>query len=116
MGKRGNVFPCGVALKGAFTDITKAQASREEDKRGILHYIAGTPDGPERQIDPPTSHKNYDMLNRQARERFITGAMHISAQQGDVESIRAIAADFDGAVDRADTLQRTAIHFAAELN
>ena len=62
------VFPTQVARRGFGIDLLSAKASRESDRRSILHFIAGTAEKAAAG-DPPEEHPNYDALNFAVRNR-----------------------------------------------
>ena len=70
----GGTFPLVVSKHGVQIDMVKAEASRPQDKRAILHFVAGTVGG-QRGEEPPQTHKNYDKLNTAARKLFAPGAL-----------------------------------------
>ena len=60
------VFPMQVARRGFGIDLLSAEASRDSDRRNILHFIAGTADALTA-VEPPTEHPNYEALNLAVR-------------------------------------------------
>ena len=78
--------------------LLEAQASRPEDRRSILHFVAKTPQD-QRAAEPPSHHQNYDELNRAVHQRFAVGALYRAAAGGELVRLQALLGDFPEAVN-----------------
>lgn len=109
----GGTFPLKVAKLGVNINLVEAKASREEDKRAILHFVAGT--AIEHQTDePPTEHPNYDRLNLAARERFLPGTLYDLAQKDQEDLLADLLTKFPKAVNSTIQDGATALWVAAK--
>mmetsp|Transcript_5643 Transcript_5643/g.8668 ORF Transcript_5643/g.8668 Transcript_5643/m.8668 type:complete len:468 (-) Transcript_5643:28-1431(-) len=71
-------FPSGVSMKGFNVDITKAEATREEDERSIQRWVGD----------------RVDEVNLTLRRKFIRSAMYMAATEiGEVDVLRDIMED-----------------------
>jgi ankyrin repeat protein len=74
-------FPHEVVEAGIKIDVTNANASRPEDRRVILHFIAGS--SPDRYNDePPEEHPGYRDLNYNTRKRFASAQLRDRCGKG----------------------------------
>ncbi|OLQ01400.1 hypothetical protein AK812_SmicGene15874 [Symbiodinium microadriaticum] len=83
----GGAFPLQVAARGACVNISLAKASREEDKRKILHLIAGTAEEDWAQ-PPPEECEAFDSMNGRVRRMFAAGALYRAALQNDAAELK----------------------------
>ena len=81
--QREQAFPMDVLEKGLAVDIATAQASREEDRRRILNSIA-FPRARTLELNSniPTSHPNYDIVNKALASHFALATIDSSYRQG----------------------------------
>jgi len=84
----GAWFPGNVARSGVKADISKADASNEEDKQSILRLIIGA--HPNEMPEPPLQHDRYDTVNHAIHRVFGPRALYDAAQDGDVDEVNDI--------------------------
>eukprot|EP00435_Cladocopium_sp_Y103_P056681 s338_g19.t1 len=94
----GGAFPLRVAVKGVTVDISKAKASREDDKRKILHLIAGTPEEDWSQ-PPPSECEAFSSMNSGVRRMFAAGALYKAALHSEISDLTKLLAEFPEAKD-----------------
>ena len=73
-----------------------------EDKKSILHMIAGTPPD-QRTVDPPTNSPKYDELNKAAHRLFASSALYQFAFEGNVAKCLSTLDQFPDAVNKTNT-------------
>lgn len=112
----GGAFPHTVAAKGSRIDVFKAQASRPEDRRNILHLIAGTPEAAWIETDPPSSCDAYDDLNHKVRAVFAAGALYAAAARADIAELETLLAEFPGCINEGISDGATPLYAAAWKN
>lgn len=88
----GGAFPLTVSKKGTEIDVFKAQASRAEDRKRILHLIAGTAQE-SLEDEPPAECAAYTEMNRQARRMFAAGAMYGATLRGDMSELNRLVSE-----------------------
>ncbi|CAB9517725.1 expressed unknown protein [Seminavis robusta] len=85
-------FPLHLCLKALEVRLEEAEASREFDRRRILHHIVGNHGEKSSSEDPPRQHQKYDELNALLNENFavsaIRGAALAGAGKGVLNTIR----------------------------
>jgi hypothetical protein len=91
----GGAFPLTVSHKGSAVDVFKAKASHPEDRKRILHLIAGT-EQDSLEDDPPLECDAYKEMNRQARRMFAPGAMYGAALRGDTAELQQLLCEHSG--------------------
>merc|ERR1711920_707893 len=82
-------FPAYAGVAAMSADVVTAQSSRAEDRRAILHLIAGTEPSAQDQ-EPPVVHEGYDDLNRRIHARFSKLAMTHYCIVGDVARVEGL--------------------------
>jgi len=88
----GGAFPLTVSNKGSKIEVFEAKASHSDDRKRILHLIAGTP--PESWgNEPPETCKAYTEMNRNARRMFAPGAMYDAALRNDVPELQRLLSE-----------------------
>jgi len=94
--KEGGVFPREVATVGSAVKVSEANASNEDDKRGILKILAGVSDPV---AAPPATSDGYDQVDRTVHEYFCPAAMCTAAGNGDVHTLKRLIEEFPALVD-----------------
>ena len=90
------MFPGTVAVAGVAVKVELAEASREEDRKGILHMLAKSKD---KAADPPRTCSGYDDVNNAYCSLFSGPAMFEMAMDGDSESLRQLLVGSSQAVN-----------------
>lgn len=109
----GGAFPLQVAARGACVNISLAKASREEDKRKILHLIAGTAEEDWAQ-PPPEECEAFDSMNgRVRRSMFAAGALYRAALQNDAAELKRLLVEFPDAKDEGISDGASPVYAAA---
>lgn len=110
--KPGGRAADGVAVGGARIDVVRAEASRPQDKSQILAHIAKVGED-----DAPTSHPNFDQLNKRLRKRFAGQAMKalICPEMDDeaLAELRALLEQYPEAKDAQDATGQGPLHRAS---
>merc|ERR1712190_204528 len=81
------------SVVGSQTDVASAQASRESDRKAILHHIVGTRLSA-RDQDPPESHPNYIIFNEFLQRRFRSGMLYSYVAYGEVGKVEEFLRQF----------------------
>lgn len=111
----GGAFPLRVAVKGVTVDISRAKASREDDKRKILHLIAGTPEEDWSQ-PPPSECDAFTSMNSGVRRMFAAGALYKAALHSDISDLTKLLAEFPEAKDEGISDGAGPVYAAAMKN
>ena len=111
----GGAFPLRVAVKGVTVDISKAKASREDDKRKILHFIAGTPEE-EWSTSPPSECEAFTSMNSRVRRTFAAGALYKAALSDELSDLQKLLKEFPDAKDDGISDGATPVYAAAMKN
>jgi hypothetical protein len=107
-------FPPAIDRKGVEINICTAEASRKEDKRNILHMIAGTPT--ERwNTELPKCNQKYDEVNYHARRLFIPGVLHLAARNHNSEELKRLLMEFPEDHNSCDSQGTSLVGIAAEI-
>eukprot|EP00927_Polykrikos_kofoidii_P079088 TRINITY_DN75877_c0_g1_i1.p1 TRINITY_DN75877_c0_g1~~TRINITY_DN75877_c0_g1_i1.p1 ORF type:complete len:805 (-),score=136.64 TRINITY_DN75877_c0_g1_i1:45-2348(-) len=112
----GGAFPLAVCAKGVRIDLASAQASRPEDRRNILHMIAGTPVSEWQRKDPPSRSAAYDSINRSAHRMFAAGAMYRAVVQSDLVELKKLLEEMGDLKDDGISDGATPLYAAAWKN
>jgi len=110
----GAWFPGNVARSGVKADISKADASNEEDKHSILRLIIGA--HPNEMPEPPLQHDRYDTVNHAIHCVFGPRALYDAAQDGDVDEVNDILIRGVSLVDVQNAVGETPLYTAALNN
>mmetsp|Transcript_122874 Transcript_122874/g.238989 ORF Transcript_122874/g.238989 Transcript_122874/m.238989 type:complete len:877 (+) Transcript_122874:42-2672(+) len=108
----GAWFPGQIARLGVKVDISKADASNEEDKRSILRFISGA--NPNEEL--PAQHYKYDAVNHAIHSVFGPRALYDAAQDGNVDDVEAILDQAISEVDVRNARGETPLWTAAMHN
>ncbi|CAB9526024.1 expressed unknown protein [Seminavis robusta] len=89
---RQKCFPLEVSAKALNVKIEKAEASRREDRKSILHCVCGrNHDSPD---DPPATHEAYENVNNLLRGKFAASTYRLALEQGlDMQPFRTALAN-----------------------
>mmetsp|Transcript_98759 Transcript_98759/g.175828 ORF Transcript_98759/g.175828 Transcript_98759/m.175828 type:complete len:687 (+) Transcript_98759:53-2113(+) len=111
-----NGFPLTVYQKGIKMSIQKSAATREEDKKRILHLLCGTPESNWEKKKPPADSHAYDAVNADLRPRYAGGAIYAACCHNDVRHLKKYIGDFPDYVNAGIQGGVCGIHVAAENN
>lgn len=111
----GGAFPLAVSVKGSNIDVFKAKSSRPEDRKRILHLIAGTPEE-SWDLAPPDECQAYDDMNKHLCGMFATGAYYAAALRNDVKEVERLMTMHRSAVDKGLSDGATPLYAAAWKN
>uniref|UniRef100_A0A7S2M8I7 Uncharacterized protein n=1 Tax=Zooxanthella nutricula TaxID=1333877 RepID=A0A7S2M8I7_9DINO len=94
------IFPVHAGLAAFAVNVSTAMASRDQDRRAILHSIASTPPS-EWDDEPPLTHEGYDKLNRRIQHRFAELCIMAAICSGDAAKMQEAMSRFPGARSQA---------------
>jgi len=112
----GSEFPLSVYQKGSKVSLQKSSATREEDKKRMLHLVCGTPEAHWEKKKPPADSHAYNVVNADLRPRYIGGAIYAVCIQRDVKHLKKYLGDFPEYVNVGIHGGLCGIHVAAEHN
>eukprot|EP00747_Dinoflagellata_sp_TGD_P050799 gnl/TRDRNA2_/TRDRNA2_146975_c0_seq1.p1 gnl/TRDRNA2_/TRDRNA2_146975_c0~~gnl/TRDRNA2_/TRDRNA2_146975_c0_seq1.p1 ORF type:complete len:1044 (+),score=134.06 gnl/TRDRNA2_/TRDRNA2_146975_c0_seq1:103-3234(+) len=102
--KREIKFPLSIIRRCLSADLRGTQASKDQDWRWILNFVASGGDGRECDKDPPAEHEEYARMNRKLRAAAAAPGLLHAVKNGDSILVAQL-----GEALRADET-RTSVH------
>lgn len=107
-------FPVDHYIKGYKVAVNRSEAGLEENKKRILHFLAGTPADRWDKVKPPAECKGYSDLDVKVQRRFVPGAIAAAVVLNDEKTLRKILSEHGELKESTTSNGFRPLHVAAQ--